>query len=1076
MKKTIKFMSGLIMGAMLLQGAAVPMAAAESASAAAVSLDFEDGTVGGLTLGAHGGDVTVTNAEENGNRFARLTMSGDFANSTDLAVMPDMYISPGYTIAPGSKTKISMKLRANNIENIERNLVFNYTGKTTYDEVKLNTIWNMDRSVYNANRGCNIMGLTIFDYWKNNSLQSYSGSNFYMNNPKADTWYKVDMTLYANTAGKIVKYDLVWTDEEAGTTLWTLSNRALQGDRENIPLYNMTSIDTIGLNLRVRGSVSGSAVDIDDFRIYNPDTVNTKVSLVSEGARASASDIQVQLSTRPDGIADGDSIDGVTVTNGTETVSATAVYDGDNSRIVITPQDTFAPGRYTVTLPESLTIFGMPLDEYTFTFIVTEGKTSAKEQYDFEDGNIPENWSLNASTGTSTLSVQTEGNGNKFARMTMTGDWTKANAFGERPNLAVTLAGGKGYAMTDKRWTDIFMRVRFSDFENTCFSMLVNQNENTANEIENSRKLWGFTYDTNWTRKYDRLNIFNKLSDAKTGVYANTSLGKGPVTTDKWYNVNVKLYTYETECGQIWIYITDEDGNEVWNPGKQNITKDSLVKLSSLNVIDTLNFDFTDFAKEITADSPITFDIDNLTVKEYGVRPTAALKNKIVARGENVVIALDSQLDFNNAQNDIKVTDAAGTEVPAQISYDAHAKEITLAFAENLDASAYTVTFGNKMTAEGIGFAKTEYTFNVVSEDAVFTYDFEDGTAQGWQLGETRGTTELTAVKEGENTFLRMTVKQGSTFNRNNQESGYTSTQPDMYVRTGYKMKPNSSVEISSKFRVNAGENTIKDLRARMMLNSMHNDLYSFGGNIYQLWGYEFANKDLRVVYGQYADEACWWMPDKKQGKGESLADASIMTDNKWYTVKTIFKTDAEGKPSAASYYLYDADGMLEASLINKTVDNWSLREDDKILDLAFSFTGLLRADDTISALTDDLTFDIDDVSVRNIESSVKIVDENGNEVTALSQGQNLKVKYDYTNTGVKAAKPMYAIAVYEKNGDELKLVAVKASESLKNITQGEQWSGISSEYVTVSGTGMTAKAFLWESGYIPVCAADEKN
>ena len=215
-------------------------------------------------------------------------------------------------------------------------------------------------------------------------------------------------------------------------------------------------------------------------------------------------------------------------------------------------------------------------------------------------------------------------------------------------------------------------------------------------------------------------------------------------------------------------------------------------------------------------------------------------------------------------------------------------------------------------------------------------------------------------------------------------------------------------------------------------------------------------------------------MPDKKQAKGESLADSSIMEDNAWYTVKTIFSTDAEGKIEKASYYLYNADGMLEASLADKTVDNWSLKEDDKILDIGFSFTGLLRSDDTISALLNNITFDVDDICIRNVANSVEITDENGNAVTVIEKGHNYKVKYNYTNTGVKAAKPMYAIALYEKDGDSLNLVSVKTGKSLMNVTQGAEWSGMSEEYVTADRANMTAKAFLWENDYIPVCAADE--
>lgn len=471
---------------------------------------------------------------------------------------------------------------------------------------------------------------------------------------------------------------------------------------------------------------------------------------------------------------------------------------------------------------------------------------------------------------------------------------------------------------------------------------------------------------------------------------------------------------------------------------------------------------------------PLFFRFFFFFLKEFGERATASLKNDIIEQGENVVIALSSALDFTNGYEDIKVLNENGTEISANASYNAGTKEITINFAEELVSGGYSIVFGDKMTAEGSVFAKTQYGFTVMTDNESLKYDFESGTTEGWKLGEANGTPILGTITEDGNTYLRMTVPKGTVYENNSQVSGYTSTQPDMFVRTGYRMLPNSSVEVSSKFRINVGENAIKDLRARMMINSEYNDLYSFGGNIYQIWGYNLSERDLRVMPYQEKTATCWWMPDKKQARGESLADASIMEDNAWYTVKTIFSTDAEGKIEKASYYLYNADGMLEASLINKTVDNWSLRENDKILDIGFSFSGLLRSDDTISSLFNDITFDVDDICIRNVANSVEITDENGNAVTEIVKGHNYKVKYNYTNTGVKAAKPMYAIALYEKNGDSLNLVSVKAVKSLMNIAQGAEWSGISEEYVTADGTNVTAKAFLWENGCIPVCAADE--
>ena len=236
----------------------------------AVNCDFEDGTTDVLTMGAYAGDVVLTNEEENGNRFARITINSDRGKSTNLDEMPDIYISPDYKIAPKSKTKISMKVRSNDISALSKDLVFNYTDISSYRELQSNAVWNMGASQWSGSRGCEIMGLTMFDRWQNGSIGSYPGSNFYMNNPAKDNWYKVDLSLYASAAGNVVKYDVIWTDEETGTVLWTLSNRALQGGCDDFPLYNLNVIDTLGLNMKLeKASVSGVTLDIDDFVIYS---------------------------------------------------------------------------------------------------------------------------------------------------------------------------------------------------------------------------------------------------------------------------------------------------------------------------------------------------------------------------------------------------------------------------------------------------------------------------------------------------------------------------------------------------------------------------------------------------------------------------------------------------------------------------------------------------------------------------------------------------------------------------------------------------------------------------------------
>ena len=267
-KKCMAYMLG---AAMMLPALPSGIRTAHAESDFAVSCDFEDGTVDMLTLGTHAGDVKITNeTEENGNKFARITITSDKGKSTNLDEMPDIYISPDFGIEPGSKTRISMKMRINDTSALSRDLVFNHLGINSYSQLKSNVIWNMGNATWSGNRGCEIMGLTMFDQWKNGSLQSYPGSNFYMNNPAKDNWYKVDMTLYASVAGNIVKYDVKWTDEEAGTTLWTLSNRALQGEKESIPLYNLTAIETLGLNLKLeKASVSDVKLDIDDFMVYS---------------------------------------------------------------------------------------------------------------------------------------------------------------------------------------------------------------------------------------------------------------------------------------------------------------------------------------------------------------------------------------------------------------------------------------------------------------------------------------------------------------------------------------------------------------------------------------------------------------------------------------------------------------------------------------------------------------------------------------------------------------------------------------------------------------------------------------
>ena len=270
MKINKKYITYMLSAALTLSVFPSKVQKAYAESDFAVNCDFEDGTASALTMGAYAGDVMLTNEEENGNRFARITINSDRGKSTKLDEMPDVYISPDYKIAPKSKTKISIKVRGNDLSALSKDLVFNYTDINNYAELQSHVIWNMGASQWSGSRGCEIMGLTMFDRWQNGAIASYPGSNFYMNNPAKDNWYKMDLSLYASAAGNIVKYDVTWLDDETGTVLWTLSNRALQGGCDDFPLYNLNVIDTLGLNMKLeKASVSGVTLDIDDLMIYS---------------------------------------------------------------------------------------------------------------------------------------------------------------------------------------------------------------------------------------------------------------------------------------------------------------------------------------------------------------------------------------------------------------------------------------------------------------------------------------------------------------------------------------------------------------------------------------------------------------------------------------------------------------------------------------------------------------------------------------------------------------------------------------------------------------------------------------
>lgn len=249
----------------------------------------------------------------------------------------------------------------------------------------------------------------------------------------------------------------------------------------------------------------------------------------------------------------------------------------------------------------------------------------------------------------------------------------------------------------------------------------------------------------------------------------------------------------------------------------------------------------------------------------------------------------------------------------------------------------------------------------------IVKYDFEsDESAWQYSAGNHAGVTLEKAQEDG-NSYMRLTVPQGeySVGNYMLYEN------PHAYLKLdgGFKLKPNSETVISARVRTNnlsLGDN--KQFLMNVPVNDEADKTFCVGVEIKKVW--DFNQNSLKGGYtdntgAQYpiwhfdGDTAAYGN-NKKPGTPTISQDN--LSENTWYTVKSIITTNAGGNPQKIRYDIKDDNGNQYITSERDGL-SWSLYENTSIDRLDFAW---FLKDTTFSA---DATFDFDDITIYNVQS-----------------------------------------------------------------------------------------------------------
>ncbi len=232
-----------------------------------------------------------------------------------------------------------------------------------------------------------------------------------------------------------------------------------------------------------------------------------------------------------------------------------------------------------------------------------------------------------------------------------------------------------------------------------------------------------------------------------------------------------------------------------------------------------------------------------------------------------------------------------------------------------------------------------------VKSDVVVKYEFNDVSALASQPVDGIPTPTVTVETEGEgvnqNKFARITLPQGKYTDKFRIDQ-----MPDVRLQlaSAYTMAANADTVISVKMRTN--DDSLSTFRRKFLLNAPTTANSSHAAyNTYMLL--QMKNTNLGQAY----------VGGSEPSKPVTNFYTSFEKD-RWYTVRIVLHTGADGKPAKISYDILNDQNVSVASINNANIGENSLKGTNKLVYFDFA----IRTEE--KTLSQGVTWDIDDLII----------------------------------------------------------------------------------------------------------------
>lgn len=852
-------------------------------------------------------------------------------------------------------------------------------------------------------------------------------------------WVTVTVTIKGNTK----KADFVLEAENGSTLIYT--DRSIEQPKVKSSSVSLTHVVEDKLeNIAFGFRNAPDIMQIDYLQVWTetPAAIKCSEKIMKKGS------IDVKLDAA--NAADFKDYVKVCDAQGAELGNVTKTYA--NGVVSVMPSGTWTQdATYTVKIDKT----GLGALGYTFAdtktdYAVTVCEYLVNDDFGAEDTSGWAQKVISGKTTSNTLSTEQIGTtGNYALKYTATnndgeGDWKNAYIQKELPYFAL------------KEGTDVVVKTKVKQTGGGRSFFKFNFEEHTTTNE------WNYCWGTLLGNDDTTIKVPNGYkSDGYANFDVSSPVGNKTVTTykDKWVEAELRIHpeadaeTGVTKVSKMDLVLKDEDGNTDTYEGL-NISQSSHSATSNW-VEDVIN----DFAFRLRMAASLYVDYFRVYSEPQPVEGEIDVDGMDIGLDGAVDVYLNSSVsvDFSNCVG----LYSQGSAVTATKSYDEAENKVSIRPTGAPTATTvYTLKLdGDAMKSLGVSIKNdTEYTVTAHKESEAFRESF-DSSADGWSMEHTTTTAKpaVTVVTEGDNGFMRVSTKD---LLKNDLVNSRKVFNVSKSLNNGFIMDADGYTVFEAKIRTN-GSNYRKILRLNADFSYDEEALTT-----HSVWTMNYVGGKIAPVYTCYEES-------KQNGKGTEM---TAYTPNEWYTVRTIY----DNKDRKVSYYVFDKDGILISKLENNsmTAENsaWWFNyadgacKDKETLRYLTNISIAFRSN-VEDALSEDETFDIDDIKLYNVSSAADLKGEGVIDVDIVDSTSN-EVKENISLTGGSYKTKVKFDGLNGKSQSFVVLTALYQGSVLKNVFY-DTYTGAEVDKVSDSVTEVPAqvgseaykiKIFVWDS------------